>query len=66
MRRYGDETISAGSLDESKILDGSTLHHPPVLDRVRSLEPDLGVSIMFGFILSAEILDVFPQDCINL
>ena len=64
--RYGSELESAADLTSDRIFDGSRLQEPEVLDAVRALHPDVGVSVLFGYILKPEFLESLPQGCVNL
>ena len=65
-RKYGDEIISAAGLEENDVIYGDTLREPETLARIQSLEPDLGISVLFDYILKADFLDILPQGCVNL
>lgn len=63
---YVDEIRDAPSLEESRIFDGSSLRDEETIEAVRRLEPDIGVSVLFGYILLPAFLDLFPEGAINL
>jgi methionyl-tRNA formyltransferase len=63
-RRYGDEIVRAGGLGESGTFDGSRLTQ--LRAEVERLRPDIGVSVLFGYVLRRDILDLFPSGCLNL
>ena len=65
-RKYGDEILAAADLPADRIFDGSTLGDPAVIDTLGELEPELGVSLMFGHILRRPVLDLFPAGAVNL
>ena len=48
------------------IIDGSKLREPDILQQVKDLEPDLGLSIFFAYIFKQEFIDIFPRGIINL
>lgn len=64
-RRYGDEIVKACT-NTANIFDGSRLEKPEVLEAIRALQPDIGLSVFFGYILRSEFLDIFPAGVINL
>ena len=64
--RFREEVIEASALSVSEIFDGSQLRQREVLEGVRALAPDIGLSVGFGYILKPELLDVFPHKCVNL
>lgn len=65
-REYGEEIITASGLDPSKIIDGSRLHLPEVVESVSNLGADMAVSVLFDYILRPEFIELFPQGIINL
>ena len=65
-RKYGEEIIQASGLEDSYIFNGSQLCQTDVLEAIRALEPDIGISVLFGYILQPDFLSVFPSGCINL
>ena len=65
-QKYGEEIIEVASLDRSNIFDGSTLHQTETIEAIQVLQPDLGLSVFFGYILKESFLSLFPQGCINL
>lgn len=48
------------------ILDGARLGKPEVMETIRALNAEMGVSILFGYILRQPLLDLFERGCINL
>ncbi|MFC1628327.1 methionyl-tRNA formyltransferase [Gemmatimonadota bacterium] len=66
MSKYGAEILEAARLPEDCVFDGSTLDDPEVIERVRALDPDIGVSVYLGYILRPAFIDLFPGGCINL
>jgi len=64
--RYRDEILRASGLPESAIIDGSRLKRASVLESVAALKPDLGLSVLFGYIVRKPFLDLLPSGCINL
>lgn len=49
-----------------EIFDGSTLRDPLVIEKLRSLNAQIGISIFFGYILKSSIINLFPNGIINL
>lgn len=56
----------AVGLPENRVFDGAALQEPEVLQMIEELEPDIGVSVLFGYILKPAFLDLFPKGCVNL
>lgn len=65
-RRCGDRLIRASGLPAERVFDGSRLGEPEILDAVGELEPTLGLSVLFGYILTSDFLRLFPDGCLNL
>lgn len=65
-RKYGNEIISSARVDPRCVFDGSLLRQPEVLQKIKELQPDIGLSVYFGYILRSEFLNIFPMGVINL
>ncbi len=65
-RKYGDEIITSAYVGPDYIFDGSNLRQPETLEAVKALQPDIGLSILFGYILQPAFINLFPQGVINL
>jgi len=65
-QKYRDEIVSALSLPDGRVFDGARLHEPAVLEEVRSLNPQLGLSVLFDYILKPEFLRLVPAGVVNL
>jgi methionyl-tRNA formyltransferase len=65
-RNYGDEIIRCAQVSQERIFDGSQLHRPEVLRAIGALRPDIGLSVLFGYILAPEFLIMFPHGVVNL
>lgn len=65
-RKYGNEIISSARVDPRYVFDGSLLRQPEVLQKIKELQPDIGLSVYFGYILRSEFLNIFPMGVINL
>src|SRR5262245_35102774 len=65
-RRYGDEMLAAAALPESRIFDAAQLREPGVQQAITRLEPDIGLSVLLGYILAPELLSRFPRGAVNL
>jgi methionyl-tRNA formyltransferase len=65
-RTYGDEILGTCDPGPDAVFDGSTLRDPEVVEAIADLEPDLGVSVLFDYILRRPMLDLFPEGMINL
>jgi methionyl-tRNA formyltransferase len=65
-RRHGEEILAACPLPQNRIWDGSLLREPEVIEEIRDLKPDIGISAYFGYILRESILNLLPLGCINI
>ncbi len=65
-RKHGDEILSTAGLPDERVFDARNLEDEEFLDRIRELEPDIGVSILFDYILKPPFLQIFERDVINL
>jgi methionyl-tRNA formyltransferase len=65
-QRYGKEIIEASGLDDDCIFDASKLREPATIEAIKALEPDLGISVLFVYVLKPELISLFPKGCVNL
>lgn len=65
-RKYGGEIIDCAQVDPEHVFDGSQLHQPEILEVIKGLRPNIGLSIFFGYILRTKFLDLFPAGVVNL
>jgi len=65
-RAFGDDLLEIAGLDPEQILPGESICSRETIARLRVMEPDMIVSILFGYILSPEVLEIPEVGCINL
>jgi methionyl-tRNA formyltransferase len=65
-QKYGEKILSVFNFSEDKIFYGNSLNEPKTLDAIRHLQPDIAISVYFGYIFKKSFLDIFPMGCINL
>jgi methionyl-tRNA formyltransferase len=65
-QKFREKIIFHAGLPTDRIFYADSLEDPTILDKIRNLKPDIGVSIFFGYILKKKFLDIFPKGCINL
>jgi methionyl-tRNA formyltransferase len=65
-RKYGDEILSVADLPNGRVFDARSLEDGKALDRIRELDPDIGISVLFDYILRPPFLDLFDESVINL
>jgi methionyl-tRNA formyltransferase len=58
--------MEAAGLPEQQVFDGSRLREPEIVERVRALDPEVGLSVQFGYILEPSFFEIFPRGCLNL
>ena len=63
-QKFGKEIIGAAQLPSSQIFTAATLKDPDILRDISSLESDIGISILFGYILFDKFINIFPKTCI--
>jgi methionyl-tRNA formyltransferase len=65
-RKFGDEIIQAAGVPRERVFDGARLREPETLAAIRALEPEIGLSVLFGYIVRPEFLALLPAGCVNL
>lgn len=64
--RFRDEIIQAAGLPESRVFEGNTLRRPEIVERLGTLEAEIGLSVFFGYILRPAVISMMPRGCLNL
>jgi methionyl-tRNA formyltransferase len=65
-QKYGAELLRSLPLPAEQIFDGAQLRRPEIMQAIKELEPDIGVSVLFGYILRKAFTDIFPSGVINV
>ena len=65
-RKFTEEIVAASGLKNTAIFDASALRQAGIRERIRNLEPDLGVCVLFGYVLERAFLDAMPCRFVNL
>jgi methionyl-tRNA formyltransferase len=65
-RKYGEEIIAMAGLDPERVVDGSQLGQAAVIEAIRQMKPDIGISVSFGQLLRQDFLSIMPSGCVNL
>ncbi|MBN2564007.1 MAG: formyl transferase [Phycisphaerae bacterium] len=65
-RKYEGEIIESASVPRSAVFDGSHLNDPDTIQALATLNPDVGLSVFFGYILKPAVLGLFPKGVMNL
>jgi methionyl-tRNA formyltransferase len=64
--RYRDEIVGVAGLPADRVWKAESLRQTGVAEAIGELNAEIGVSAFFGYILRADILDLFPAGVINL
>lgn len=65
-RKYGDEIIEDAGVDDAHVFDGTTITQPKILQSIKELEPDIGISALFDYMLHRELFEIMSYGCINI
>lgn len=65
-RKYGVEILQVADLPPDRILDGAQLHNSDVIEAIREWAPDIGLSVLFDYLLKPELLSIFRHGVVNL
>lgn len=65
-QRYSKEIVESTNIHPSRIFDGSNLQKKKTFQEIKALKPDIGLSILFGYIVSKDFIDIFKDGIINL
>lgn len=64
--RYRSEIVDASGLGQGDIWNADKLDEPETLECVRRCKPDVGLSILLGYVLPPRFIETLPCECINL
>lgn len=64
--KFGSQIIEAAGFDIDRVFDGAQLNDQDTIESIKSLKPDIGLSILFGYILKPEFLELFAHGVVNL
>ncbi len=65
-RKFTDEIVKTAALPQERVFEAPALQEPETLERIKSLNADVALSVMFGYILKKEFVAFFPRGCFNL
>jgi len=65
-QKYTDEIVKLAAVAPENVFDGSKLQQSSVLESIKKLNPDIGFSVLFDYILKDEFIKIFPKGIINL
>lgn len=64
--KYIDEIIKTSQLAKSKIIKGDRINEPETVKKIKTLKPDIILSVCFGYILNSEVIKIPPFGAVNL
>ena len=62
---HGEIAACAQSVG-AKLFTSPDLGDPNVLAKIHSLRPEMGLSVMYGYLLRQNFLEILPRGCLNL
>ncbi|MEP6995488.1 MAG: formyltransferase family protein [Acidobacteriota bacterium] len=65
-RRFGEEILAATGVEPDRVFDASRLDGGDVRDAIASAGAEMGLSVLFGYLLRRPLIDLFPRGCVNL
>ncbi len=65
-QKYTDEILRVAALPSERVFTAMELKQPNALGKIKALKPDVGLSVMYDYILPKEFLNIFPMKCFNL
>lgn len=64
--KHKNKLLQLAKLPKTRIFQGDVINDSETIKQIKALEPDLLVSVMFGYILKQEILSVPKYGAVNL
>ncbi|MGO9405470.1 MAG: methionyl-tRNA formyltransferase [Terriglobales bacterium] len=64
--RFGAEILASVLAAGAQVIPASDLRSPKGLESIARLNVEMGVSVMFGYLLRPDFLGLVPKGCINL
>ena len=61
--KYGQEIAM---LADGRLINGAKLREAETIQTIRDLQPEIGVSAYFGYVLKTDMLEIFPRGVLNL
>jgi len=65
-QKYGEKLVKCAELPAAAVFDGSKLRDPGLIEKIRTQKFDIGLSVLFDYILKPELLSLFPKGVVNL
>lgn len=64
--KYKTQIVRSSGVNQDNVFLGPELKEPEIMKRIAALEPEIGVSAFFGYILKQRLLDLLPRGCVNI
>jgi methionyl-tRNA formyltransferase len=64
--RFREELLDTSGFGGDVVFEEPALHDPGTVDRIRALDAELGVSVLYDYVIPAELIAVFPRGVVNL
>jgi methionyl-tRNA formyltransferase len=64
--KFSNEIRASGAAAGAEIFCADSLRDPDGLKKIAATKPDMGFSIMFGYLLKPDFLSLLPRGCLNL
>ncbi len=64
--RFVNDIIEASGVEPDRVFDGARLGEQAILEAIAALEPDVAISVFFGYLLKDPFLRLFRGNVINL
>jgi methionyl-tRNA formyltransferase len=63
---HGERLLAAASLPAACVFDGSRLDDPDVRRALLATQPEIGLSVLFGYLLAPDLIEAIPRGVLNL
>lgn len=64
--KFQSEIVACATSAAAKIFVATDLKNRDSLQKIEELKPEMGISVMFGYLLKKDFLDLLPRGCLNL
>jgi methionyl-tRNA formyltransferase len=64
--KFGAQILASAESAGARIFRATDLSASPGLEAIARLNPEIGLSVMFGYLLKPDFLALLPKGCINL
>ena len=65
-QKYVDEILTVADLPSRSVFDGSQLHRSEVMEAISKLGPDIGLSVLFDYLVKPEFIAMLRHGVVNL